>query len=58
MEYLVDAKKMKQCDQAAIEELGISVHGADGACSARSDRGNSEGETTTGTGACRMRFRQ
>ena len=23
MEYLVDAKKMKQCDQAAIEELGI-----------------------------------
>ena len=23
MEYLVDAKKMKQCDQAAIEGLGI-----------------------------------
>ena len=58
MEYLVDAKKMKQCDQAAIEELGIPSMVLMERAALAVTRGNSEGETTTGTGACRMRFRQ
>ena len=58
MEYLVDAKKMKQCDQAAIEELGIpSMVLMERAALAVTEE-ILKARPQAGTGACRMWFRQ
>ena len=59
MEYLGDAKKMKQCDQAAIEELGIpSMVLMERAALAVTEEILKGKTTTTGAGAGRMRFRR